>query len=57
VIEELRAAGVEIFVCGQHMANHKLGIDQLAPGIKLATAASLVLITYQNQGYAALSDR
>jgi len=57
VIEELRSAGVELFVCGQHMANHKLGIDQLAPGIKLATAASLVLITYQNQGYAALTDR
>lgn len=56
-ISELRAAGVELFVCGQHMANHKLGIAALAPDIKLATAASLVLITYQNEGYAVLPDK
>jgi intracellular sulfur oxidation DsrE/DsrF family protein len=47
---------VTLFVCGQHMANHKLGIDQLSPQIQLATAASLVLITYENEGYAMLRD-
>jgi intracellular sulfur oxidation DsrE/DsrF family protein len=57
VIEQLAAAGVELFVCGQHMANHKLGMDLMAPGVKLSTAASIVLITYQNEGYAVLADR
>jgi intracellular sulfur oxidation DsrE/DsrF family protein len=57
VIDQLAAAGVELFVCAQHMANHKLGMEMLSPRIKLATAASLVLITYQNQGYAVLADQ
>ncbi|MEJ1964927.1 MAG: DsrE family protein [Gammaproteobacteria bacterium] len=57
VIEQLAAAGVELFVCGQHMAIHKLGIEMLAPGIKLTTAASIVLIAYQNEGYAVLADK
>ena len=57
VIEQLVAAGVELFVCGQHMANAKLGMEALAPGIKLATAASIVLVTYQNEGYAIVADR
>jgi intracellular sulfur oxidation DsrE/DsrF family protein len=56
-IKELSDAGALLFVCGQHMANHKLGIEMLAPNIKLATAASLVLITYQNDGYAVLADK
>ena len=57
VIEQLAASGVELFVCAQHMANHKLGMEMLAPQVKLATAASLVLIAYQNEGYAVLADR
>lgn len=57
VIEQLVAAGAELFVCGQHMANHKLGMEKLAPGIKLATAASIVLVAYQNAGYAVLADK
>jgi intracellular sulfur oxidation DsrE/DsrF family protein len=57
VIEQLAAAGVELFVCAQHMANHKLGMEMLAPQVKLATAASIVLIAYQNEGYAVVADR
>jgi len=57
VIEQLIAAGAELFVCGQHMANHQMGMDEIAPGIKLATAASIVLIAYQNDGYAIVADR
>jgi len=56
-IEQLVAAGAELLVCGQHMANHKMGMDVIAPGIRLATAASLVLIAYQNDGYAIVADR
>lgn len=57
VIEQLSAAGVELFVCGQHMAHHKLGMDKLAPQMKITTAASIVLIAYQNEGYAVLADK
>jgi intracellular sulfur oxidation DsrE/DsrF family protein len=57
VVKEISDAGAVLFVCGQHMAGHKLGIEELTPQIKLATAASLVLITYQNDGYAVLPDK
>jgi len=57
VVKELSDAGAVLYVCGQHMAGHKLGIEELAPEIKLATAASLVLVTYQNDGYAVLPDK
>ena len=57
VVTELADAGAVLYVCGQYMAGRKLGIEELAPGIQLATAASLVLITYQNDGYAVLPDK
>jgi intracellular sulfur oxidation DsrE/DsrF family protein len=57
VVKELADAGTILYVCGQHMAGLKLGIEELAPEIKLATAASLVLVTYQNDGYAVLPDK
>jgi intracellular sulfur oxidation DsrE/DsrF family protein len=57
VIKELADAGAILFVCGQAMAGRKLGMEELTPEIKLATAASLVLITYQNDGYAVLPDK
>jgi intracellular sulfur oxidation DsrE/DsrF family protein len=56
-IRELADSGAVLYVCGQYMAGRKLGIQQLTPEISLATAASLVLITYQNDGYAVLPDK
>jgi intracellular sulfur oxidation DsrE/DsrF family protein len=57
VLKELTDAGAVLYVCGQYLAGRKLGIEMLTPAIKLATAASLVLITYQNDGYAVLPDK
>ncbi|HTV77364.1 MAG TPA: DsrE family protein [Steroidobacteraceae bacterium] len=57
VLRQLSDAGAVLYVCGQYMAGRKLGIESLAPEIKLATAASIVLVTYQNDGYAVLPDR
>jgi intracellular sulfur oxidation DsrE/DsrF family protein len=57
VVKEISDAGAVLYVCGQYMAGRKLGIEELTPQIKLATAASLVLITYQNDGYAVLTDK
>lgn len=57
VVREISDAGAVLYVCGQYMAGRGLGIEQLTAQVKLATAASLVLITYQNDGYAVLPDK
>jgi len=57
VVKELAAAGVQLYVCGQYMAGRKLSMDMLSPEINLATAASIVLVTYQSEGYAVLTDK
>jgi intracellular sulfur oxidation DsrE/DsrF family protein len=54
-IAEMRKSGVEFFVCGQYLAAEKIAPKSLTPEVKLAADALLVLIHYQNQGYAMLS--
>lgn len=55
LIAELKAAGVQLFLCGQ--TSHDLNFEEkdLLPEIKLATSAAIVLVTYQNDGYALMS--
>jgi len=50
----LKKAGAEIFVCGQSLA--AIGIDPaaLSADVTVASEAFIVLITYQNDGYAVL---
>jgi intracellular sulfur oxidation DsrE/DsrF family protein len=55
VLAQLKASGVELFVCGQNVAAEKLDPRTLAPQIRIASDALIVLITYENKGYAALS--
>lgn len=52
LIQELKAAGVELYLCGQTL--HELNFDEknMLPDVKLATSAMVVLVTYQNNGYA-----
>ncbi len=45
-------SGVEFFVCGQYLAAEKIAPKSLTPDVTLAADALLVLIHYQNQGYA-----
>jgi intracellular sulfur oxidation DsrE/DsrF family protein len=52
VIEELKAAGVQFFLCGQTLHALKFDEKDMAPQVKLATSAMVVLVTYQNNGYA-----
>ena len=54
-IAEMKKSGVEFFVCGQYLAAEKIAPKSLTPDVTLAADALLVLIHYQNQGYAALS--
>ena len=55
VIRKMREAGVEFFVCGQYLASEKLDRKTLSPDVTLAADALLVLMDYQNRGYALMS--
>lgn len=52
IIQELKTAGVQLLLCGQTLHDLNLNEQDLLPDIKLATSAAIVLVTYQNDGYA-----
>jgi intracellular sulfur oxidation DsrE/DsrF family protein len=54
-IAEMKKSGMEFFVCGQYLAAEKIAPQSLTRDVTLAADALLVLIHYQNQGYAVLS--
>ena len=54
-LSELKKAGVELFVCGQNLAAENLDPGSLSPDVVVASDALIVLMTYQNKGYALLS--
>ena len=55
VLSRLKAAGVEMFVCGQNLAADKVDPRTLTQDVRVASDALIVLMTYQNDGYALLS--
>jgi intracellular sulfur oxidation DsrE/DsrF family protein len=55
VLAELKKAGVEIFVCGQNLAHENIDPKIISPDVAVASAAQIVLMTYQNDGYALMS--
>jgi intracellular sulfur oxidation DsrE/DsrF family protein len=55
VIGEMKKHGVELFVCGQYLAAEKIDPKTIMPDVMLAADALLVLIQYQNEGYALMS--
>ena len=54
VLAELKKAGVELFVCGQSLAHENIRPSTISPDVTVASAALIVLMTYQNDGYALL---
>lgn len=52
IIHELKTAGVRLLLCGQTLHDLNLSEQGLLPDIRLATSAAIVLVTYQNDGYA-----
>jgi intracellular sulfur oxidation DsrE/DsrF family protein len=54
-IAEMKKQGVEFFVCGQYVAGEKIDPKTITPGVTLAADALLVLMEYQNKGYALIS--
>lgn len=52
LISQLKQAGVEPFLCGQSLHELNFNEKDILPELKLATSAMVVLVTYQNDGYA-----
>ena len=55
VLSEFKKAGCELYVCGQYLAGEKIEPKTLSRDVTVASDALIVLITYQNKGYALLS--
>jgi intracellular sulfur oxidation DsrE/DsrF family protein len=55
VIAEMKKHGVEFFVCGQYLAGENIDPMTLTPDVTVAADALLVLMQYQNNGYALMS--
>ena len=55
VIAEMKKQGVEFFVCGQYLAGEKIDPKILSQDVTIAADALLVLMQYQNKGYALMS--
>lgn len=52
--QELQAAGVKMFVCGQSLVNRKVDHLRLVPEVKPALSMLTTVTTYQLKGYAYL---
>ena len=57
LIHELKACGVEVFVCGQSLARNKFAADDVASDVTVATSAMTVNVNKQQDGYSYLSVR
>ena len=55
VLAELKKAGVKLFVCGQNLLAENIDPKIISPDVMVASDALIVLMTYQNNGYALMS--
>jgi intracellular sulfur oxidation DsrE/DsrF family protein len=55
VLRQMKKAGTELYVCGQNLVADDVDPGTLAPEIRIASDALIVLMTYQNDGYALIS--
>lgn len=55
LLEDLRKAGVEIYLCGQTAAYRGFAKEELAEPVKLALSAMTVLVTLKGDGYALIA--
>ena len=55
VFAEMKKLGVELYVCGQNLAAEKIDPTTISTDITVASDALIVLMQYQNNGYAYLS--
>ena len=55
VLSELKRAGVKLFVCGQNLLAENIDPKIISSDVAVASDALIVLMTYQNDGYALMS--
>jgi intracellular sulfur oxidation DsrE/DsrF family protein len=55
VLAQMKKAGIELFVCGQNLAFEHIDPKSLSPDVTVASDGLIVLMEYQNRGYALLS--
>jgi len=55
VLGELRKAGVQLFVCGQNLLAENIEFKAVSPDVAVASDALIVLMAFQNDGYALMS--
>ena len=55
ILSELKKAGVKLFVCGQNLLAENIDPKIISPDVLVASDALIVLMTYQNDGYALMS--
>lgn len=55
VLQQFKKAGVELLVCGQNLASDHIDPRSLSPAVTVASDALIVLMAFQNRGYALLS--
>jgi intracellular sulfur oxidation DsrE/DsrF family protein len=54
VLSNLKEMGVELYVCGQHLAANNIDPKTLTREVTIAADAYLVLIGFQNRGYGSM---
>jgi intracellular sulfur oxidation DsrE/DsrF family protein len=54
VVSELKHAGVKLYVCAQLLLAIGVPFDALTPDVTVASDGLVVMMTFQNQGYALL---
>ena len=55
VLAELKKSGVKLFVCGQNLLAENIDSKIISPDVMVASDALIVLMTYQNDGFALMS--
>jgi intracellular sulfur oxidation DsrE/DsrF family protein len=55
LIRELKACGVEVFVCGQSLARNQFAREEVAGDVAVAVSAMTVNVNKQQEGYSYLS--
>jgi len=55
VLHELKKVGVLLFVCGQNLVAENIKPNTISKDVTIASDALIVLMTYQNEGYALMS--
>jgi intracellular sulfur oxidation DsrE/DsrF family protein len=56
LIDELRAAGVSVRVCGQAMTGHKITPPEVIPGVEIDLSALTTVANKQLEGYALIEE-